>query len=85
MGSNDRLVRMLTVVGGVLGAFFVVFQLQPLAGPFFWPILVITAIIGIFALSSGGGFRWEAIGNQGIDFLYTGTYTLSADGGMTIT
>lgn len=41
--------------------------------------------VGTITLSSGGGFRWEAIGNQGIDFLYTGTYTLSADGGMTIT
>jgi formylglycine-generating enzyme required for sulfatase activity len=40
---------MLTVVGGVLGAFFVVFQFHPLAEPFFWPILVITAIIGIIA------------------------------------
>lgn len=40
--------------------------------------------IGTVTLSSGGGFRLEAIGNQGVDFLYTGTYTLSADGSMTI-
>ncbi len=42
------------------------------------------SFVGVVTLSTGGGFRLDATGNQGIDFSYVGTYTLSSDGGMTI-
>jgi hypothetical protein len=42
------------------------------------------AFVGVVTLSAPDGFRLDAVGNQGIDFTYTGTYTLVADGGMTI-
>jgi hypothetical protein len=42
------------------------------------------AFVGVVTLSAPDGFRLDAVGNQGIDFTYTGTYTLAADGGMTI-
>ena len=40
--------------------------------------------VGVVTLTAPDGFRLEAVGNQGIDFTYVGTYTLAADGGMTI-
>lgn len=40
--------------------------------------------VGVVTLSEAGGFRLDAIGNQGIDFSYTGIYTLLADGSMSI-
>lgn len=43
------------------------------------------AFVGQMELSTGGGFRLDAVGHQGIDFAYTGTWTVAADGGMTVT
>lgn len=40
--------------------------------------------VGQVTLGTGGAFRLDALGNQGQDFSYSGTYTLSSDGGMTI-
>jgi hypothetical protein len=39
--------------------------------------------VGTLTLTSPNGFRLEAVGNQGIDFVYTGTFTVAADGGLT--
>jgi hypothetical protein len=36
------------------------------------------------SLSEANGFRLDAVGNSGVEFTYTGTYMLNADGGMTI-
>jgi hypothetical protein len=41
--------------------------------------------VGVVTLTSQGGFRLEAVGNNGQDFVYSGSFTLAADGGMTIT
>lgn len=43
--------------------------------------------VGVVTLKEPGepdSFRLDAVGNQGIDFSYIGSYTLSPDGGMTI-
>ena len=42
------------------------------------------AFVGVVTLSTQNGFRLEAVGNQGIDFTYNGTYVVSSDGGITI-
>lgn len=42
------------------------------------------AFVGQMVLSLGGGFRLDAVGYQGIDFAYTGTWTLAADGALTV-
>lgn len=42
------------------------------------------AFIGTVTLGQGGSFRLEATGADGADFTYTGSYTLAADGAMTI-
>ena len=42
------------------------------------------AFVGVVTLSDTNGFRLDAVGSQGIDFTYTGTYVLNNDGGMTI-
>ncbi|MBX3464179.1 MAG: hypothetical protein KF830_13480 [Planctomycetes bacterium] len=42
------------------------------------------AFTGVVQLSSGGGFRLDAVGSSGAAFAYAGTYTLSPDGGLTI-
>jgi hypothetical protein len=43
------------------------------------------AFVGLVTLTPQGGFRLDATGSQGTDFSYTGSYVLSADGGITIT
>ena len=43
------------------------------------------SFIGVVTLTSQGGFRLDAVGNQGADFAYTGTFTHNPDGGLTIT
>ena len=40
--------------------------------------------VGTVTLTAQGGFRLDAVDNQGSDFAYVGTYTLAADGGMTL-
>ena len=40
--------------------------------------------IGTVTLSTNGGFRLEGLGNQGVDFTYTGDWTASPDGKLTI-
>lgn len=42
------------------------------------------AFVGTVVLTAPNGFRLDAVGNNGQDFSYQGTYTLSPDGGMTI-
>lgn len=42
------------------------------------------SFVGTVTLSAPNGFRLDAVGNQGADFSYIGTYSLSQDGGMTI-
>ena len=42
------------------------------------------AFVGVVTLSDQNGFRLDAVGNQGIDFTYTGSYVVNADGGITI-
>jgi hypothetical protein len=42
------------------------------------------AFVGTVTLGSNGSFRLDAVGNDGQDFSYQGTYTLALDGGMTI-
>lgn len=42
------------------------------------------AFVGEITLSSGGAFRMDAVGYQGIDFSYQGSYTLAQDGGITL-
>lgn len=42
------------------------------------------AFVGELTLSSGGSFRMDAVGYQGIDFSYQGSYTLAQDGGITL-
>ena len=39
--------------------------------------------VGEMTLSTGGAFRLDAVGYQGIDFSYQGTWTLATDGGLT--
>lgn len=43
------------------------------------------AAVGTLTLTAQGGFRIDMIGSQGIDFSYSGTFTLSQDGGMAFT
>lgn len=43
------------------------------------------AFIGTVVLSTNGGFRLDAVGNQGIDFSYVGEWTAQANGKLTIT
>lgn len=43
------------------------------------------AFVGVVTLSTQGGFRLDAVGNQGSDFAYTGSYTTNQDGGLTLT
>ena len=40
--------------------------------------------IGTVTLSTNGGFTLDAVGNQGIDFAYTGTWTSQPNGKLTI-
>ena len=42
------------------------------------------AFTGVVTLSAQGGFRLDAVGSDGADFSYSGSYTLAQDGGMTI-
>ncbi|MEO6594171.1 MAG: hypothetical protein ABIP94_05410, partial [Planctomycetota bacterium] len=42
------------------------------------------SFVGVVTLTAQGGFRLDAVGNQGADFSYIGGYTLSAEGRMTI-
>ncbi len=42
------------------------------------------AFVGAVTLGANGSFRLDAVGNDGDDFTYQGTYTLAQDGGMTI-
>lgn len=41
--------------------------------------------IGTVTLSSNGGFELDAVGNQGVDFGYVGTWTAQPNGKLTIT
>jgi hypothetical protein len=43
------------------------------------------AFVGTVSLTAQGGFRLDAVGSRGIDFSYTGTFTLNADGSLAIT
>lgn len=48
------------------------------------------SFVGVLTLTTpdnagDGGFRLDAEGHQGIDFSYTGTYRIAADGGITLT
>jgi hypothetical protein len=44
-----------------------------------------TGVVTLASLSQGvGGFRLDAVGNNGADFAYVGTYTLSPDGAITV-
>jgi hypothetical protein len=43
------------------------------------------AFLGVVTLSSPDGFRLDAVGNNGADFAYSGTWTHNPDGGLTIT
>jgi hypothetical protein len=40
--------------------------------------------VGTITLTAQSGFRLDAVGSAGQDFSYIGTYTLAADGGLTI-
>ncbi|MFY9343625.1 MAG: hypothetical protein WAT39_14105 [Planctomycetota bacterium] len=40
--------------------------------------------VGTVTLAANNGFRLDAVGNQGQDFAYTGTWTLASDGGITL-
>lgn len=40
--------------------------------------------IGTITLSTNGGFRLEGVGNQGVDFTYTGDWSATPDGKLTI-
>ncbi len=42
------------------------------------------AFVGTAVLTAPNGFRLDAVGNDGQDFSYQGTYTLAPDGGLTI-
>lgn len=42
------------------------------------------AFVGVVTLTAQGGFRLDAVGNSGQDFTYQGTWTLAADGGLTL-
>ncbi|GAB4158311.1 MAG: hypothetical protein Fur0037_25870 [Planctomycetota bacterium] len=42
------------------------------------------AAIGTLLLTAQGAFRIDMIGSQGIDFAYSGTFSLGQDGGMTL-
>ncbi|HEX5050943.1 MAG TPA: hypothetical protein VFZ65_04150 [Planctomycetota bacterium] len=42
------------------------------------------AFVGTVTLTSQFGFRLDAVGNQGMDFSYVGSYTLSPEGLLTI-
>ncbi|MFN9755453.1 MAG: hypothetical protein ACK58X_03460 [Planctomycetota bacterium] len=41
------------------------------------------SFVGTVVLSTNGGFTLDAVGNQGIDFRYTGTWTAQANGKLT--
>jgi hypothetical protein len=43
------------------------------------------SFIGTVVLSTNGGFRLDALGNQGIDFSYVGEWTSQANGKLTFT
>src|SRR5262245_623360 len=42
------------------------------------------SFVGTLSLTAQGAFRLDAVGHQGIDFSYTGTYTATADGRLTL-
>ncbi len=41
--------------------------------------------IGEIELSQGGAFRLDGVSHLGVDFAYTGTYTVADDGALTVT
>lgn len=41
--------------------------------------------VGTVTLTATGGFRLDAVGSDGQDFAYQGSYTLAGDGGLTLT
>lgn len=43
------------------------------------------SFVGTVVLSTNGGFRLDAVGNQGIDFSYVGEWTSQANGKLTFT
>ncbi len=43
------------------------------------------AFVGTLSLTAQGGFRLDAVGHQGADFSYTGTYVVAGDGKLTLT
>lgn len=43
------------------------------------------AFIGTVTLTSQGAFRLDAVGSRGIDFAYSGSFTIAPDGALTIT
>ena len=43
------------------------------------------AFVGVVTLGAQGAFKLDAVGNSGQDFSYAGTWTLAADGGLTLT
>lgn len=43
------------------------------------------AFVGTVTLTSGGAFRLDGVGNQGIDFSYQGSFTVANDGHLTVT
>ncbi len=42
------------------------------------------AFTGVVTLTAQGGFRLDGVGSDGADFAYSGSYTLAADGHLTI-
>lgn len=42
------------------------------------------AFVGEVTLGASGAFRLDGVGSNGADFTYTGTYSLAADGGMSL-
>ena len=42
------------------------------------------AFVGTVTLTAGGAFRMDAVGSDGQDFTYLGSFTTAADGGLTI-
>ncbi|MGE3175042.1 MAG: hypothetical protein AB7O97_20610 [Planctomycetota bacterium] len=45
----------------------------------------VDAFVGNLQLTPQGGFQLDAVGYQGIDFAYSGTWVAAADGGITLT
>lgn len=43
------------------------------------------SFVGTITLGTGGSFRWDGLSHTGVDFFYTGTYVLDANGSMAIT